>query len=44
MDFDESKAIEYIKNISFDKEEIEYLRSLGTFDEELLTMAVRASR
>jgi len=30
------QAIEYIKNISFDKEEIDYLRSLGTFDEEFL--------
>ena len=31
------QAIDYIKNISFDKEEIEYLRSLGSFDEEFLT-------
>ena len=30
------QAIDYIKNISFDQEEIEYLRSLGTFDEEFL--------
>ena len=30
------QAIDYIENISFDKEEIDYLRSLGSFDEEFL--------
>lgn len=30
------QAIDYIKNISFGKEEIEYLRSLGTFGEDFL--------
>ena len=30
------QAVEYIKNIKFDEEEIEYLRSLGTFDEDFL--------
>ena len=31
------QAIDYIKNISFGKEEIEYLRSLGTFGEDFLS-------
>ena len=30
------QAVEYIKNIKFDEEKIEYLRSLGTFDEDFL--------
>lgn len=30
------QAVEYIKNIKFDEQEIEYLRSLGTFDEDFL--------
>lgn len=30
------QAVDYIKNISFGKEEIEYLRSLGTFGEDFL--------
>ena len=30
------QAVEYIKNIKFDEQEIESLRSLGTFDEDFL--------
>lgn len=32
------QVIDYIENLHFDNDDIEYLRSLGTFDEEFLTV------